>query len=56
MAAKNGKVKKVYIPYDNMPTYEELEDYVKDGLEVDFVKHIDEIIKDAFVGGKNYEC
>ncbi len=49
LAAKKAGIKKIIIPIDNRPELEELEDYVKKGLEFILAKNIDTVIKNSFV-------
>ena len=43
MAAKRSNVSHVILPASNRPDYEELEDYIKEGLEAHFVDTFDQV-------------
>ena len=43
IAARRANVKTIILPKDNRKDYEELQDYLKDGLEVHFVRKYDEV-------------
>lgn len=48
VAAKRSGLKTVIMPKDNMRDYDELKDYVKEGVTVHFVEHYDEVFPIAF--------
>lgn len=59
LAAKNASIRKVYIPELNKSDYNDLEKYVKDGLEVKFVSHMKEILDEVLMTKEEaliYEC
>lgn len=49
LAAKRAGISKVLLPIDNQDDYDEIPDQVKKGVQVSFVKSIDEIFKEVFV-------
>ena len=49
IAAYRGGVKTVFIPYDNLPDLEDVDQIVKDNLEFIPVRYQDEIIDKALV-------
>ncbi|MCB1112429.1 MAG: endopeptidase La [Chlamydiales bacterium] len=51
VAAKREKLKTLIFPKDNQRDIEELEDYIKEGIEILFVEHYDEVFKIAFPEG-----
>jgi ATP-dependent Lon protease len=48
MAAKNAGIKKVIIPDGNKGDYEDLPDYVKEGIEIIMVNNMSKVIADIF--------
>lgn len=44
LAAKNAGMKKVFVPIENSKNIAELEDEIKEGLEIIYVSHMDEVI------------
>ncbi len=48
LAGKNYGIKKFLLPEKNRSTYEDLDDYIKDGIEVVFVTKIDEALEHCF--------
>ena len=48
LAAKRANIKKVLIPEQNQDSYAEIPEDIKKGLEVEFVKHIDEVLTIVF--------
>ena len=48
MAAKRSNVSHVILPSANRPDYEELEDYIKEGLEAHFVESYDQVYQLLF--------
>jgi len=48
VAAKRSGLKILIFPFENQRDYDELPDYIKEGVEVHFVNHYDEIYKLAF--------
>ncbi len=49
LAAKRAGIKKILFPFDNQDNYEELPDDIKKGIDVKFVKNIDEIFEEVFI-------
>ena len=49
LAAKRANIRKVCIPEQNQDSYDEIPDDVKQGLEVMYVKHIDEVLEEVFL-------
>lgn len=49
MAAYSGGVKRIFIPKDNLPDLEEVEDIVKENVEFVPVSYVDEIISEAIL-------
>ncbi|MDD3050277.1 MAG: endopeptidase La [Candidatus Cloacimonetes bacterium] len=50
LAAKRAGVKKVILPYENQDSYEEIPEKVKGGVDVMFVKDIQEILQEVLIG------
>ncbi len=48
LAGKNYGIKKFLLPEKNRTTYNELDDYIKDDIEVIFISKIDDAIKHCF--------
>lgn len=48
IAAKRSDVTRIILPENNRRDYEDLPDFVKDGLEVHFVKHYSELFQFIF--------
>jgi ATP-dependent Lon protease len=48
IAARRSKVNVLIFPKENLRDYDELPEYLKKGLEVNFVDHYDEVFKIAF--------
>lgn len=48
LAAKRAGISLVLLPHDNKDSYDEIPDDVKKGINVKFVGHIDEILKEVF--------
>ena len=48
ISARRSNVYEVILPFDNQKDYDELPDYIKDGVTAHFVKHYDEVFKIAF--------
>jgi ATP-dependent Lon protease len=48
IAARRSKVKTLIFPKDNHRDYDELPNYLKQGLKVHFVEHYDEVYRVAF--------
>ena len=53
LAAKNAGVRTVIVPKENEPDVQELSEEITKDLELVFVSHIDEVLRIAFVTGKN---
>lgn len=49
LAAKNAGIKKILIPKDNQKDMEEIEDEIKEGLEIVYVDTMEQVIRQAFV-------
>jgi len=49
LAAKRAGIKKVILPWENLDSYEEIPKKIKAGLEVKFVKQIDEVLKEVLI-------
>ncbi len=59
LAGKRAGLNKIFVPYDNKADYEEFEKYIKDNIEIVFVKHISEILDDVLLTEEEavkYEC
>ncbi len=52
LAAKMAQVEKVLVPAKNMPDVEELSKEITKGMEIVYVKEMDEVIREAFVPEK----
>jgi ATP-dependent Lon protease len=53
LGAKRAGIKRVIVPKANEKDVADIPDEIKDGMEIDFVEHLDEVLKQAFVtGGK----
>ena len=48
IAARRAGIRIIVLPEDNRKDYEELPDYLKEGLEVHFARHYDEVARLAF--------
>lgn len=48
VAAKRAGLKKIILPHENAHDYEELPDYIKQGVQVYFVEHYDDVFRIAF--------
>ncbi len=48
LAGKNYGIKKFLLPEKNRTTYEELDEYIKEGIEVIFISKIEEAIEHCF--------
>lgn len=48
IAARRTGLKKVILPKENQRDYDELPEYIKDGITVHFVEHYDEVFEIAF--------
>jgi len=48
VAAKRSQLKEVIIPKDNLRDIDELPNYIKEGIEIHFVEHYDEVARIAF--------
>ena len=48
LAAKAAGVKLVFVPAENQADYDELTEEVTEGLEVRFVTHMREVVKEVF--------
>ncbi len=48
LAAKRYGIKKVYLPYENKVDVEEMKKEITEGLQLKFIKHVSELIKDVF--------
>ena len=49
LAAKMAHISKVLVPFKNRPDIEELSEEITQGMEIVFVKHMDEVLREAFV-------
>ncbi|NMB42960.1 MAG: endopeptidase La [Clostridiales bacterium] len=49
LAAKNARISKVLIPNENKKDIEEIDSEIKDGINIVYVTHMDEVIKHAIV-------
>ena len=49
LAAKRAGIKKVLLPFDNKDDYEEIPEEVKKGVEIRFIKLVDEIFEEVFI-------
>jgi len=52
LAAKNAGIKKVLVPKKNTKDIEEIDEEIKQGLNIVFVEHMDEVLKEAIVNQK----
>ncbi len=50
VAAKRSELTRLIFPKENYRDYEELADYIKEGIDAHFVEHYDEIFTIAFPG------
>ncbi|MBD5464472.1 MAG: endopeptidase La [Lachnospiraceae bacterium] len=50
LAAKEAGIKTVFVPKDNEKDIEEISGEIKDGLEILFVEHMEDVIETAFTG------
>lgn len=48
LAAKQAGIQKILVPYENEADVEEISEEIKGGMEIVFVQHMDEVIKEAF--------
>lgn len=48
VAARRSGLKELIFPKDNIRDYEELQDYIKEGVTIHFVEHYDEVFHIAF--------
>jgi len=48
MAARRAGIKRIILPHGNKRDYDEMPDYLKDGLELHFVEEYDEVFQVAF--------
>ena len=48
LAARRSGIKKVFIPQENEKDISELPDVIKEAIEIKCVKHIDEVLSEAF--------
>lgn len=48
MKAKRAGVKIVILPYENTKDFNELQDFIKEGIEVHFAKNYEDIFKIIF--------
>lgn len=48
VAAKRAGIKTIILPYDNERDYDEVPDYIREGLQVHFVEHYDEVFNIVF--------
>ena len=55
IAAKRSKIPNVIVPEDNRADYEMLDDYIKEGLNVHFVRTFDEVYKIVFQTGETQQ-
>lgn len=49
LAAKNAGITKVLVPDQNRPDVEEIDQEIRDGLEILFVKQMEDVLKEALV-------
>ena len=47
IAAKNAKIKTVLVPLKNAKDIDEISDEIKEGLEIKYVEHMDDVLKNA---------
>lgn len=50
LAAKEAGIQTVFVPKENQKDIEEISSEIKDGLEILFAEHIEEVIETAFAG------
>lgn len=48
IAAKRVGIKNIIIPFDNKHDFDEMPDYLKEGLTMNFVKHFEDVVKLVF--------
>jgi ATP-dependent Lon protease len=49
LGAKRAGIRRVIVPKANEKDVADIPDEIKDGMEIDFVEHLDEVLKQAFV-------
>jgi ATP-dependent Lon protease len=49
LAARRSEIKKVFIPEDNKKDISELPEVLRNEIDISCIKHVDEVLKDAFV-------
>jgi ATP-dependent Lon protease len=49
LAAKRAGIKKVLVPYDNKKSVEEISKEITKGIEIVYVKHMNEVIEEAII-------
>ena len=49
LAAKRAGINQVMVPAENQDSIEELPDYIKSGMKIEFVKNVDEILKKMLI-------
>lgn len=49
IAAKRVGIKNIIIPFDNKHDFDEMPDYLKEGLTMHFVKHFEDVVKLVFL-------
>jgi ATP-dependent Lon protease len=49
IAARRVGLKNIIIPYDNKHDYDEMPDYLKEGLTMHFAKHFEDVVKLTFI-------
>lgn len=51
LAAKQAGIEKILVPLQNEPDVEEISQEIKDGMQIVFVEHMDEVVAEVFVTG-----
>ena len=54
VAARRSGLVELILPKDNIADYEELPDYIREGIEIHFVEHYDEVFNIAFMKKHGY--
>ncbi len=49
LAAKRAGIHHVIVPFDNQDSIEELPDYIKDGMQIEFAKNVDDILQKVLI-------
>ena len=49
LAAKRAGISHVLVPFDNQDSIEELPDYIKEGMNIEFAKNVDDILQKVLI-------